>query len=79
MSMTKLLDEAIAQVRELPQAEQDLAAEALFAVLHRDAPDTRLSPEQANEVRRIRAGLRDGSIQLATDDEVAAMWRSFGL
>jgi hypothetical protein len=77
--MTKLLDEAIAKVRTLPDAEQDRAAEALLAAFTPDADDYTLTPEQAEEVRRIRAGLATGETSIATADEVATLWRDLGL
>lgn len=76
--MTILLDEAIAKARELPPAEQDLAAEAVLAVVHRHEPPGRLTPEQVEEVRRIRSALADGRERLLTDDEAEDMWRRLG-
>ena len=77
--MTKLLDEAIAKVRELTEEEQDVAAEAILSVIHGDTPGYRLTPEQVAEVRRIREGLRNGNTRLATDEEMKALWAEFGL
>ncbi|MFL5033190.1 MAG: hypothetical protein ACJ8E1_25280 [Xanthobacteraceae bacterium] len=58
--MTKLLEQAIAQVRQLPDEAQDAAAEALFAhVAHHDRP-YRLSDEQVEEVTRRQQALREG-------------------
>ena len=52
--MSKLLDEAIAEVRKLPASEQDAAAGALIEYLaHRG--ETLLSDDQLAEVRRRRA------------------------
>lgn len=52
--MTRLLEQALRQVEQLPAAEQDAAGAALIDYLtHRD--DTRLSDEQLAEVRRRRA------------------------
>lgn len=78
MDHATLLDEAVARVRTLPASEQELAAEMIFAVVHRNDPQPTLTADQVDEVRRIRAGLRDGSVALATEEEVAEMWRSFG-
>ena len=69
--MTDLLEEAIARVRELPVADQEVAAEALLAFADQNDVQPGLTSEQADDVRRIQAGLRDGSIAMATDDEVA--------
>jgi hypothetical protein len=71
--MTRLLDEAIEQLRELPEEDQDAAANALFAYIAGDERQYRLQPHQVAEVQRIRRSLADGGTRLATDDEVAAV------
>jgi len=68
--MTKLLDEAIEHLRDLPEEEQDSAAEALFAFISSDERQYRLLPQQVSEVQRIQRSLQDGSTRLATDPEV---------
>lgn len=55
--MSKLLEQAIAEARKLPEAEQELAAEALYSAISTD-PVYRLTPAQADEMRRIRAAMR---------------------
>jgi hypothetical protein len=77
--MTKLLEQAIAKARELTEAEQDSIADALFAHLARDDARFRLTPEQVADVARIREDLRSGRTRLATDEEVAAVWKKCGL
>jgi hypothetical protein len=52
--MTKLLDEAIAKVRQLPEDDQNAAAGALLDYLN-SMQDLRLTDEQLAEVRRRRA------------------------
>jgi hypothetical protein len=71
--MTKLLEEAIEQLRDLPEEEQDAAADVLFAYIASDERDHQMQPHQVAEVHRIRRGLRDGSTRLATDAEVKAV------
>ena len=53
--MTKLLDQAIEKVRQLPRERQDEAAELLLSMLD-DSPETlQLSAQQVAEVeRRLR-------------------------
>jgi len=68
--MTKLLEEAIEQLRDLPEDEQDAAADVLFVYISNDAREYQLRPHQVAEVHRIRRGLRDGSTRLATDTEI---------
>ena len=75
--MTKLLEQAVAEARELSEQEQDALADALFAHLA-DRPHA-LSAEQVADVMRIRDDLRSGRTRLASDDEVAAVWKKCGL
>jgi ABC-type histidine transport system ATPase subunit len=77
--MTKLLDEAIAKARELSEADQDMAAEAVLSVVYKDAPLTALTPEQIEEVKRIQQDMREGKTRFATDEEMAALWKKCGL
>jgi hypothetical protein len=77
--MTKLLEQAIAKARELSASEQDASADALFAHLAGGGPHYRLDPEQVADVRRIRDDLHSGRTRLATDEEVAAVWKKCGL
>jgi hypothetical protein len=79
LSMTKLLELAIAQARKLSESEQDAIAEALFAHLSGEAGHTRLTPEQVADVNRIRDDLRSGRTRLATDEEAQALWQKCGL
>jgi len=78
-AMTKLLDEATAKVRGLPDEVQDAAADVLFAHIAGEDLPYRLTPEQVAEVVRIQQDLRDGRTRLATDEEVAALRRKCGL
>ena len=77
--MTKLLEEAIAKARELPEAEQDLAAEVLLTVIHHDGPSCHLTPEQIDQVKQIRQDLREGRMELLSEGEMAAFWRKLGV
>ena len=77
--MTKLLEQAVEQARELPEDDQDAAAEALFAHIANQDQRHGLTFEQAEEVKRIRARLRSGETRLATDEEVSALWKKCGV
>jgi ABC-type histidine transport system ATPase subunit len=77
--MTKLLEEAIAKACELPESEQDLAAEVLLTVIHHDAPSYHLTPEQVEEVKQIRQDLREGRVNLLSEGEIAAFLRKLGV
>ncbi len=71
--MTKLLEDAIAQARELPEDAQDQIAEALFA--HMAGAEFRLTDDQVEEVRRRQQELRGGKTRFATDEEMDALWK----
>jgi hypothetical protein len=73
-SMTKLLEEAIAQVRELPEGAQDMAAAELMRYLGA-ARNPKLSDEQLKEVRRRRAERNPATLSL---DQFDARLRRFG-
>ena len=77
--MTKLLEQAIAKARELSEDEQDAISDALFAHLGGQASRVHLTPEQIEDVNRIRDDLRSGRTRLATEDEAAALWKKCGL
>lgn len=77
--MSKLLEEAIEQLRELPEEEQNAAADVVFAYVSSDERRHHLRPDQVREVRRIQRALREGTTRLATDHEVSALRRKSGL
>jgi hypothetical protein len=76
--MTKLLEDAIATVRTLPEEEQDAVADAMFAYVA-GRGDYRLTEEQIKEVKQIQRELHDGKLQLATEEEMASFWKTLGL
>ena len=75
--MTKLLDEAVAKVRGLSEAEQDYAAAMLLDFADRETGDYPLTPEQVAEVELARQEAKQELF--ASDDEMAELWRRFGL
>ncbi len=77
--MTKLLEQAVEQARELPDEDQDAAAEALFAHMAYRHQYHGLNIDQAKEVQRIRLRLHSGKSRLATDQEVSAFWKKCGV
>ncbi len=70
--MTKLLDEAVAKVRELSEEEQDYAAAMLLGFAERDVDDHQLTPEQLAEVELARQEAKDGLF--VADDEMRKGW-----
>jgi hypothetical protein len=53
--MTKLLQDAIERIKELPESRQDQLARALIDVAEHDQNEYQLTDEQVEEVRRRRA------------------------
>jgi hypothetical protein len=74
--MTKLLEHAIATIRELPEQEQDVAAKFLLGFANPDAQRYQLTDEQVAEVELAKQEVRAGKI--ATDAEMDDVWRRFG-
>lgn len=75
--MSKLLDQAIVKVQQLPEAEQDRAAELLLGFADSGQARYHLSDEQLAEVEQARQEARTG--KFANDEAMAALWRRFGL
>jgi hypothetical protein len=75
--MTKLLEEAVAKVRALSDVEQDRVAAMLLDFADGAASDYQLTPEQVVEVELARQEAKQGLF--ASDDEMAELWRRFGL
>jgi hypothetical protein len=73
-----LVEEAIHRLRGLPPADQESAAETVLAIVEQYEHSYRLTPEQVEQVRRTREGLKDGTVGVASDEEVEAMWRRLG-
>ena len=76
MAMTKLLEEAIATVRRLPEQEQDTAAKLLLAFASPGAEAYQLTDQQLAEVEIAKREVRAGKI--ATEAEMADVWQRFG-
>jgi hypothetical protein len=75
--MTKLLEQAIASVQNLPDAEQDEAAEMLLSLVSRFREPVRLDDE-------TRAAIQEGSEQarrgeFVSDAEMAEFFKRHGV
>ena len=75
--MTKLLEQAIEKIREMPEAEQDLAAEALLNIISKKWEPERLDPA-------TRAAILEGLAQaergeLVSDEEMVEFFRQRGV
>jgi hypothetical protein len=72
LQMTKLLEQAIEKIRELPEADQDAAAELLLIVASRATAPERLDGATRAAVREGLAQARRG--EFATEGEIAAIF-----
>ncbi len=75
--MTKLLERAIAKVRELPEEEQDAVAAGLLSMAGEDAPVVRLDDD-------TRAAIREGTQQarrgeFISDQSMKAFFKRHGV
>jgi predicted transcriptional regulator len=69
--MTKLLEEAIARIRRLPDADQDEAAEILLTLASKPAP---LDDATRAAIREGRAQARRG--EFARDEEIDRLFQN---
>ncbi|CDN47826.1 hypothetical protein [Neorhizobium galegae] len=76
--MTKLLDRAIEAARELPAEMQDEIAEILLRFMGEDDGDVyQLTPEEEADLEEADREIERGEI--ATEEEVRAMWAKYRL
>jgi hypothetical protein len=75
----RALKELLVRVENWPEERQQTAVQVLLEMERQDEAAVRLSPEQVDEVKRIRRAIRDGRGTFATDQEMAEFWKSFGL
>jgi hypothetical protein len=73
--MTRLLEEALSKVSGLPDSEQDELARTLLELAGVDQPPIQLTP--AEEADLAEAEIARG--ELASVDEIHAMWAKHGL
>jgi hypothetical protein len=71
--ITAILD----RVRSWPEKRQEDLARIALELEEQDKRRYSLSDEQVEEVRRIRSEVRAGKI--ATDEEMAQLWKQCGL
>lgn len=75
----KDIEDLIERVRHWPKERQEDAAEVLLEMERQDASRYRLTDAQAQEVTRIQRDIREGRATFATDEQMAALWKSCGL
>jgi hypothetical protein len=74
--MTKLLEQGIQAMRELPADRQDMAGELLLALASGE-PQYRLTCEQIEDLKLAIQEANRG--ELATADQIADTWKKFDL
>ena len=74
--MTKLLEEVVRKVAELPDHRQDDAAQVLLAMLENDTRNYHLTAAQVSEVKLTQQEVRTGKI--ASDKQMREIWNNFG-
>ena len=74
--MTKLLEQGIDAVRRLPAERQDMAGHLLLT-LAMGEPHLTLTAEQIEDVKLSAEAADRG--EFATDEDIAATWKKFGL
>jgi predicted transcriptional regulator len=75
--MTKMLEEAIKKVRELPEADQDEAAEILLSVVFKSEAPVPLDDDTRAAVREGREQARRG--EFVSDEDMAAFFKRHGV
>jgi hypothetical protein len=77
--IAKEIEELIERVRQWPKKRQEDAAEVLLEMERQDASRYRLTDAQAQGITRSQRDIREGRAALATDEQMAALWKSCGL
>ena len=75
--MTKLLEEAIEKVRQLPEADQDEAAEMLLSVASKKNEPVQLDDETRAAILEGREQARRG--EFVSDEDMAAFFQRHGV
>ncbi len=75
--MTRLLEEAFSKISGLPDSQQDELALALLELAGVDQPPIQLTAAEEADLSEAEAEIARG--ELATADEVHAMWAKHGL
>jgi predicted transcriptional regulator len=74
VGMTKKLEDAITKVRELPEDDQDMAADVLLSMIAEPIP---LDEEARSAIREGLDQARRG--EFVPDEEIQALWKRHGL
>ena len=74
VGMTKKLEDAITKVRELPEDDQDMAADLLLSIMAEPMP---IDDEARSAIREGLDQARRGGF--VPDEEIQALWKRHGL
>ena len=74
--MTKLLEQGIKAVQDLPAERQDMAGELLLTLAARE-PQYELTREQIEDLKLAVKEADRG--EYATDSDISETWKKFGL
>jgi predicted transcriptional regulator len=74
--MTKLLEQAIAQLKALPESDQDEVAEFLFSFVARREDPEQLDPQTRDAIHEGLAQIERGDVY--SEEEMAEIFRRFG-
>jgi predicted transcriptional regulator len=75
--MTKMLEEAIKKVRELPEADQDEAAELLLSVAAKSGDPVSLNDETRAAIKEGREQARRG--KFVSDQDMTTFFKRHGV
>ena len=75
--MTKLLDQALQAVRDLPADVQDDIARLMLQLARDDAEPVVLTPDERTAIARSKGEAARG--EFASDQQVRAVWAKHGL
>ena len=75
--MTHLLEQAFSTVATLPDARQDELARIMLQLAGVDQPPIQLTPEEEADLAEAEAEIERG--ELATTEDIRAMWEKHGL
>lgn len=73
--MTKLLEEALTEVRKWPEDRQDSAARILLSMQEQETRRTALNPDQVRRVRTSKAQADAG--EFVPDEEIDAFFAKY--
>lgn len=74
--MTRLFDQAVATVTQLPDEQQDALARVLLQLAGQEQPPYLLTPEEESDLDiSIEAESRG---EFATDEDIRAIWAKHG-